>query len=127
MSASVSVMEVVRPGESTRMLRCVRLWCASKVRKSKEEGGRYSKPDFSIRMMCSSFAFVWVREVRIWDQVLAGLQPSATNWISLRLRDVVLEELKSRIWKARRKDMKRSKVSSDEMYKRVSAAKGWET
>lgn len=41
-SASVSVMVVVRHGERKRVLRRARLGCASRRRKSKEEGGRHS-------------------------------------------------------------------------------------
>ncbi|KAG1812910.1 uncharacterized protein BJ212DRAFT_1301377 [Suillus subaureus] len=76
-----------------------------------------------------SFVFVWVREVRNWDKVWAGLQRPALNWTVLMLEDVMerlLEELRLRIWKARRKNMKSSKVSLEGIWTCASTAKGWE-
>lgn len=74
--------------------------------------------------MCSRYVFVWAREVRNWDQVLAVLQPSPLKWIVLRLGNAIREESNFRILKVCRKDMRRSKVSSDEICKSVSAGKG---
>ncbi|KAG1837302.1 hypothetical protein F4604DRAFT_1909915 [Suillus subluteus] len=78
MSASVSMIEVEGPGESTRVLRPTRLWCTGRERKSKEEDRRRWQSQqqylhFSVRMTCSSVVFVWMRDASNWDQVLAGM------------------------------------------------------